>query len=294
MTDGPRDTIAVLGTGIMGAPMARNLLRAGFGVRVYNRTREKARALQDDGAVVADSPADAVRGADVLLTMLADADAVMAVTGDDVLSAQPQVWVQMSTVGVEGAQRLGGRAQEHAIAYVDAPVLGTREPAEQGQLRVLASGPDAALTRCEPIFDALGGRTLRLGAAGAGSAMKLVTNTWVLALVEGVAETLAMAEGLNVEPEGFLEAIADGPLDSAYAQTKGRAMIERDFSAVSFPLRWARKDAGLMRAASEQASLELPLVEAIDRALARAVQDGHGDQDLAATFLSSLPSSCAR
>ncbi len=100
-----------------------------------------------------------------------------------------------------------------------------------------------------------------------------------------------MAEGLSVEPERFLEAIADGPLDSAYAQMKGRSMIERDLDAVSFPLRWARKDAGLMRAASEQASLALPLVEAIDRALARAVQDGRGDQDVAATFLSSLPSS---
>lgn len=292
MTEPQKDTIAVLGTGIMGAPMVRNLLRAGFAVHVYNRTPEKAQALEDDGAVVAGSPAEAARGADVLLTMLADADAVMSVIGDDVLATGPQVWVQMSTVGLEGARRLGVRAREHAIAYVDAPVLGTREPAEQGQLRVLASGPDEALTRCEPIFAALGSRTLRLGAAGAGSAMKLVTNTWVLTLVEGVAETLAMAEGLNVELEGFFEAIADGPLDSAYAKMKGHAMIERDFGAVSFPLRWARKerkDAQLMRTAGEQAGLDLPMVEAIDRALARAVAAGHGDQDMAATFLSSLP-----
>ncbi len=175
MNDAHKDTIAVLGTGIMGAPMARNVLRAGFTVRVCNRSPEKAQALQGDGAVVADSPAEAVRGADVMLTMLADADSVMAVTGEEVLCAQPQVWVQMSTVGMQGAQRLGERARTHAIAYVDAPVLGTREPAEQGQLRVLASGPDEALVRCEPIFDALASRTLRLGAAGAGSAMKLVT-----------------------------------------------------------------------------------------------------------------------
>src|SRR3954466_12747681 len=138
-------TLAVLGTGIMGAAMARNLLAAGLEVRAWNRTRDKAEPLADDGAKVAYSPVEAAEGADFVLTMLADADTVAeAVDSEGALSALADdgVWLQMSTVGIEGSERLAGIADEHGVAYVDAPVLGTKEPAEQGQLIVLASGPE--------------------------------------------------------------------------------------------------------------------------------------------------------
>jgi 3-hydroxyisobutyrate dehydrogenase len=288
MAAADRDTIAVLGTGIMGGGIVRNLLGAGFPVRVWNRTREKAESLADAGAEVAASPAETAVGADIVLTMLSDADALVEVMSDGPLEAGPRVWVQMSTVGVEGTERLAALAAEHDVAFVDAPVLGTRQPAEEGQLRVLASGPDEALKRCQPLFDAVGSRTFRLGPAGQGSRMKLVTNIWVITLVEGVAEALALAEGLGADPEAFLDAIADGPLDSPYAKTKAKAMVAREFPA-SFPLRWASKDAELIRAAAAGAGLDLLLVEGIADALARGVQAGHGDEDLAATFLTSAP-----
>src|SRR5919112_2016149 len=140
------NTIAVLGTGIMGAAMARNLLAAGMEGRVWNRTREKAEPLADEGARVADTPTDAAEGAGFVLTMLADADTVAQAAGgeDSALSALPDdgVWLQMSTVGIEGHERLAQIAGERGVFYVDAPVLGTKEPAEQGQLIVLASGPE--------------------------------------------------------------------------------------------------------------------------------------------------------
>jgi 3-hydroxyisobutyrate dehydrogenase len=276
--------VAVLGTGIMGAPMARNLLAAGFPLRVWNRSSEKAEPLAADGAVVADSPREASDGAEIVLTMLADADAVLDTVADALDGTQ--VWVQASTIGVEGTERCAALAGEHGVAFVDAPVLGTKQPAEQGQLIVLASGPADQRERLAPLFDAIGARTFWLGDAGAGTRLKLVANAWVLSLVEGLAETLVLAEGLGVAPELFLETIAGGPLDCGYAQLKGKAMIERDFPA-SFPLSLALKDARLVRKAAERAGVELPLVETVERQFERADDDGHGDEDMAAVFLAT-------
>src|SRR5436190_8141563 len=170
--------VAVVGTGIMGAAMARNLARAGFRTRAWNRTREKAEPLADDGVEIADSAAEAIEGADAVITMLADAPAVREVTigAGGSLAAFPAdaVWLQMSTIGVAGTEELANAGAERGIAFVDAPVLGTRQPAEAGELIVLASGPDDALDRSEPVFDVVGARTFRLGKAGMGTRMKLV------------------------------------------------------------------------------------------------------------------------
>jgi 3-hydroxyisobutyrate dehydrogenase len=281
MAEASGQTIAVLGTGYMGAGIAGNLIRAGFDVRVWNRTREKAEPLGEQGAAVADSAAEAARGATFLLTMLSDADALAEVVGGP-LEAGPEIWIQTSTIGLEGTRRMAELAEEHGVTFVDAPVLGTRQPAEKGELRILASGPAEALDRCQAVFDAIGSRTLRLGEAGQGSRLKLATNLWVLTIVEGLAESLALAQGLGVEPARVLEAIADGPLDLPYAQNKAKAMLERDFEP-AFPLRLAAKDAELMAAAAD--GLDLPLMEGVAAALSEAVRAGHGDLDVAATFL---------
>src|SRR5919199_6299030 len=239
------NTVAVLGTGIMGAGMARNLLAASMDVRAWNRTREKAEPLAEDGAEVADSPAEAAEGADFVLTMLADADAVAEAVGGEngALStlAEGGVWLQMSTVGVKGSERLAGIADEYGVTYVDAPVLGTKQPAEQGQLIVLASGPEEVRERCQPIFDAVGSQTYWLGPAGAGSRLKLVTNNWIVGLLSTLAETIGFARALDVDPAQFLEVIEGGPLGPPYAQMKGQMMIEEEFPT-SFSANLARKD----------------------------------------------------
>jgi 3-hydroxyisobutyrate dehydrogenase len=277
-----RDTVAVLGTGIMGAPMARNLLAAGFPVRVWNRTAEKTASLGAAGAVIGASPEEAAEGAQIVLTMLTDADAVLETAAGALAGAE--VWIQASTVGIEGGERCAALAAERGVAYVDAPVLGTRQPAEEGKLTVLASGPADVRERVDPLFDAVGAKTWWLGEAGAGQRLKLVANTWVLALVEGLAETLQLAEGLGVDPQSFLDVIAGGPLDAGYAQAKGSGMIAREF-APAFPLRHAAKDLRLVEAAAGRHDLEVPLVAAISARFAQGVAAGNGDLDMSATFL---------
>src|SRR5947209_6733033 len=223
--------VVVLGAGgIMGFPIARNLARGGFAVSAWNRSREKAQPLADDGVSVAASPAEAAPGADVVITMLSDADAVLESARDALrVAGDGVVWVQMSTVGLDGTERCAALADEHGVTLVDAPVLGTKAPAEQGELIVMASGPESARERLDPLFEAIAKKVLWVGDAGAGTRLKLVTNSWIVTVVEGAAETVALAEGIGVDPHEFLEVVAGGRLDLPYLQTKGKTIVERYF-----------------------------------------------------------------
>jgi 3-hydroxyisobutyrate dehydrogenase len=281
--------IAMLGTGTMGAPMARNLQAAGLEVTAWNRTREKADALGDDGVEVAGSAEEAVRGADIVITMLADGDSVAAVMEDGgalAAMADDALWLQMSTVGIAATETLAALAEERSVPFVDAPVLGTKMPAEKGELQVLASGPEDQQERCGPIFEAVGREARWLGEAGAGTRTKLVLNNWLLSLTEGVAETVAFAEAIDVDPREFLDVISGGPLDSGYAQLKGGAMIERDFSP-AFSLSLARKDAGLVLEAAERHDFEAAVARVVKAQMEKAEEAGHGDDDMAATYWAS-------
>ena len=286
-------TVAVLGTGIMGAPMARHLAQAGFDVRAWNRTAAKAQPLADHGVQVCSSPAEAMSGADFLVTMLADTDAVAgSVTADDALGkaaraegTQPGslVWVQASTVGIDGTARLSGLAADAGARYVDAPVLGTRDPAESGQLTVLASGDEDLRELCAPLFDAYGARTVWLGAGDRATRFKLVMNSWVLALTTATAEAMALAGGLGLDPHRFLDAIEGGPLDVGYAHVKGEMMTRREF-APAFPAWGALKDAGLILDAARAAGVRLAVADGVRNAMQAAVDAGHGDEDMSAVW----------
>lgn len=273
--------VALLGTGIMGRGMAASIVRAGIPLTVWNRTPEKAADL---GADLADSAHEAVEGAAIMITVLADAGSVEA-TVREAKPAAGTIWLQTATVGVEGCNRLGVLAADLGLVYVDAPVLGTKGPAEAGQLTVLASGPDEAREPLGPVLDAIGARTLWLGAAGQGSRLKLVANSWVLTIVEGVAESLALARALGLDPQAFLDVVEGGPLDAPYVQVKGAAMLSGELDA-QFPLWGAAKDARLIQEAGRAAGVDLALIEAARRHYERALADGHGDLDMAATYLS--------
>ena len=280
-------TVAFLGTGIMGAPMARNCAAAGLEVRASNRTAEKAQALAGAGVTPVDAPVEAVRGADAVVTMLTDGAAVEAVMGGDggALAAMDDdgVWLQMSTVGSAATERLAGLASERGVDYVDAPVVGTRQPAEAGELLVLASGPEEVRDRVAPVLDAVGRATRWVGdEPGPASRLKLVFNGWLVSLIESLSETLAFSRAMGIPPEEFLEAIDGTAMNVPYAQLKGKAMARMDFSEVAFPLRLAHKDARLMLEAAEAEGLELPLMRTAESQFARAEAQGHGDEDLAA------------
>lgn len=285
------EAVAVLGAGgTMGFAMARNLARGGIEVRAWNRSPDKAEPLAEDGATIARTPAEAADGADVVLTMLSDTDAVLDATGGDdgALSAASEatLWLQMSTLGVAGTERCMKLAAEREVDFVDAPVLGTKQPAEEGQLIVMASGQDELRGRVAPILEIVGKKTMWLGEAGKGSALKVVTNSWLVTVVEGAAETIALAEAAGVDPQDFLDAIEGGPLDMPYLELKAKAMIGRNFEP-SFRLALASKDAGLVSEAADRAGIELPVLAAIRERMQQGVQ-AHGDKDLSATFLTSV------
>jgi 3-hydroxyisobutyrate dehydrogenase len=284
-----RPPVALLGTGIMGLGMGRSMLRAGLPLRAWNRTRAKALPLEADGAVIAATPADAVRDAAVIVTMLSDGLAVsetMAAAAPGLRSGQ--VWAQTATVGLPGLQPLARLAREHGLLFVDAPVLGTRQPAEQGALAVLAAGPDEARPVLQPVFDAVGRKTIWLGAeAGAATRLKLVVNSWVLAVTTSAAEALALARGLGIDPELFLQAVAGGPVDCAYLQSKAAAILGGDFSA-NFGLDMAAKDARLVSEAASAAGIRLDVAPAVAGRFRRAAELGHPDEDMAATYFASF------
>jgi 3-hydroxyisobutyrate dehydrogenase len=276
--------VAVLGTGAMGAPMARNLLAAGHDVAVWNRSRAKAEAIE--GVHPAGSPALAVEGAELVITMLSDGDAVERTIANALPSLdRGTVWAQMSTVGLHATERFARLAQEHGLEYVDAPVLGTRAPAEQGELIVLGAASQAVRKRCEPVFEAIAKRTLWVGEPPTGTKLKLVVNTWIIGLVETLAETVALARDLGLDPATFLEVIEGEPFDSRYAQIKGKAMIEGEFPP-SVRLALALKDAGLVLEAAE---IQLPLVQTVAEQFQQAFAAGHGDEDMAAVIHATLP-----
>jgi 3-hydroxyisobutyrate dehydrogenase len=262
--------VAVLGTGTMGAGMVRSLRRADLPVRMWNRDPAKARALTGTGAQACDSPEEAARGADVVLTMVFDVDAV-----DDVIRraapAAGTVWLQASTVCVDGVGRTVATADELGLVLVDAPVLGTREPAEKGALVVLASGPEEVRERVTPVFDAIGSKTLWLGPAGAGSRMKLVCNSWVFMVTAGVAQAVAGARALDLDPRDFLAAIEGGPLDAPYVHVKSGLMLDEDYPP-SFALDVAAKDARLIGTALAAAGVSDRLTAAVLETMDAAAQ----------------------
>jgi 3-hydroxyisobutyrate dehydrogenase len=267
--------IAVLGTGIMGGPIARNLAASGHDVRAWNRTREKAEGL---GAEVADTPAEAVAQADVLITMLADGPTVEEVVPE----LDPDVlWVQMSTVGLADTARF---AERHS-RFVDAPVLGSKPQAESGELLVLAAGGE----RPEELFDTIASRVMWLAdEPGAGTALKLTTNLWIMNLVQNLADTFVLAEALGLDPRWFLEAIEGRPMDSPYAHLKGEKILNREFTA-AFALKHAAKDIRLALEAARSAGVDLALGPATLKRFERAIELGYGDQDNATVWFAGRP-----
>ncbi len=264
----------------MGAGIAGSLAREGHEVVVWNRTAARAEAVAGDGVTVAASVAEAVSGSDAVVTVLFDTDAVLAVSGEIVGALGPDaVWIQTSTVGPDGARRI---AEAAGGQIVDAPVLGTKKPAQDGTLVVLASGPSGLLEKAKPVFDAIGSRTVVAGdLVGQASALKLATNSWVGLITAGAAQSLALGQALGLDPGLVLEAIKGGPADSPYLQLKGAAMIEGSWTT-SFAVDGVVKDLGLMIDAAEGADFPSDLLRSVRGLFEAASADGHGADDMAA------------
>jgi len=274
--------LAVLGLGTMGAAMAGTAMRSGIPLVVWDRRPGASADLATQGAQVARSVANAVEEADVVITMVTNADAIVSIATEHGLlrALRPgTVWAQMSTIGIEGTDRVVNMVshQRPDTYFVDAPVSGSKVPAEQGKLLIFASGPDDARPRVAPVFDAIGQRTLWLGPAGAGSRMKLVNNVLLAFTAEGVANSFALAHRLGLEATSVIDAFDGGPLVSQWESGKFRRIAQGEYSE-EFALRLALKDVRL--ALSEAGPGRFPALAALAEEWAAIVDRGLGQEDV--------------
>ncbi len=281
---GKRSSVAVLGLGIMGSAMTRNLIAANLPTTVWNRSPSAMAPLSEAGARVAQSPGAAVQGAPIVITMLPTANVLHAVIFDGNVAeafSQGAVWAQMGTIGLAATTDIATELRQLRpdVLFVDAPVSDSKGPAEAGQLLILASGPVKAKAILDPAFSAIGRKTVWLGEAGQGSRMKLVVNAYMSAVIEGIAEALELADRLGVDGSELAEVIEGGPLDAPIADAKLHKMEQGDL-APEFPLEWALKDVDLALAAA--GGDRLPMLTALSEQWRAAVEAGHGREDVSA------------
>ena len=277
-----QEQVAVLGIGAMGHGMATSALRAGIPTIVWNREPGATRDLAGLGADVAQTAADAARRAAIVVTMVTNADAVVSIAREQGMLAAlapNAIWAQMSTIGVAGIDRVAAMVDEERpdVTLLDAPVSGSKDPAAQGQLTIFASGPDEARSRVNPLFDALGQRTVWVGAVGTGTRLKVVNNTWLAFTSEAIATSVALARRLGLETETVIDALGGGPLVSPWQAAKLQRIVKGDFSP-QFALSLALKDVHLALEAADE-DLFAALGCLADE-WQQVVDEGLGDQDL--------------
>lgn len=275
-------TTAFLGLGTMGRAMATSALRAGIPTIVWNREPQATRNVAELGAEVAETAADAARRAEIVVTMVTDADAVISIARDEGMLAAlapGTIWVQMSTIGVEGIDRVAAivDADRPDVTLLDAPVSGSKVPAEQGQLTIFASGPEEARSRVDPLFEALGQRTIWVGAVGAGSRLKLVNNTWLAFTSEAVVSSIALARRLGLGTETVIDALGGGPLVAPWQAAKLQRIANDDYST-QFGLSLALKDVHLALQAADDG--RFAALASLADEWQHAVDDGLGEQDV--------------
>jgi 3-hydroxyisobutyrate dehydrogenase len=262
--------------------MARSLLRAGHEVSVWNRTAAKAEPLGADGATVAGTPAAAVAGAEVVVVMLFDTDAVLGVLAEAAAGAPDAVWLQTSTIGPAGTERVAALAAGLGLTVVDAPVLGTKGPAEQGKLVALLAGDAAAIETARPVIEGYSARAVLAGSGlGDASALKLACNAYIATLTAAIGQSIALARALGVDPALFGEAMRGGAADSPYLHMKAELIAKEEYPA-AFSLDGARKDVGLILAAARAAGVTDDVLAALDGLYQRASDAGRGAEDMSA------------
>jgi 3-hydroxyisobutyrate dehydrogenase-like beta-hydroxyacid dehydrogenase len=276
--------LAFIGAGNMGSAMARNLLKAGHQVTVYNRTRARAEPLRQEGAVLADSPADAARGAEAIVTMLAEDVAVeQAAQGFRQTLARGAIHIGMSTIGVACSKHLAEQHAAHGQVYVAAPVFGRPEAAAAAKLWIVAAGPPESIARSKPVFDAVGRGTSVVGAdPWLANAVKLSGNFLIAAALESLGEAFALVRKSGVDAGQFLEIINTALFNSPLYAGYGAAIAKERFEPAGFKLRLGFKDLRLAQEAAEAAAVPMPFAGVLrDRFLA-AMARGEGDLDWAA------------
>ncbi|MFC7044373.1 NAD(P)-dependent oxidoreductase [Halobacteriaceae archaeon GCM10025711] len=279
------ETVGFIGLGAMGAPMAWNVRGAGYDLRVWNRTTERAEPFQDEGATVCSSPREVAEGADVVVTMVTDDDALFDVLeGEDGVFAgleENTVLMNMSTVSHDATARAADEANRRGAEFVDAPVSGTVGPAQEGVLTVLVGGDDAIVEMVTPVLEAMGSDVVRCGPVGQGTNMKLFINLLLGGVMETFAEALVFGKAHDLDVDTMLDVVGSGPVAAPLLTAKGEAIRDGDF-APQFPVDLLFKDLDLVLDAAGDAEVPLPATAATREAVNGARALGHGDEDMAA------------
>ena len=285
----PERKVAFLGLGIMGRPMAENLLSAGFGVVAWNRTRERAEEL---GAEVADTPAAAAAVTGLTVSMLPDAPEVEQVLLGPEGAAQgmPErgLCIDMSTIAPSASRSIAARLGERGIAFLDAPVTGSRPRAEDGTLTIMAGGDATDFERGRPLFEAMGELVLHVGPQGHGSMAKLINNTVAAITAAAIAEGLTLADTSGLDVDALLKVMSAGSGASTMLDLKARPMIERDFEPL-FKLEHMLKDVRHCIAEARELGVELRLAGVAESLYAAAAERGLGERDFAAVIEATTP-----
>lgn len=279
-----QSAVAVLGLGAMGHAFAANLLNKGFSVSGWNRTASRGEDLVAAGLHLCDTPEEAVRSAQVVITMLADGDTTRDVLQQAISSiGKGSTLIQMATIGVDHTDKLIAwlAAEREDVLFIDAPVSGTKAPAEKGQILIMASGDASRAQSAESVFAAIGKGTQWLGEAGQASRMKLVINSWLIGMVQSLAESMRLAERFGFSADNVWQMLEGGPLAAPYARLKLTAIAEDDFTP-QMQLALALKDARLALSAFDD--LNLPALENIASLWQQAVDAGYGDRDLSVIY----------
>ncbi len=276
-----------VGTGLMGSRMAANLLQGGHALTLWNRTRAKAEAAAGGGARVASSPAEAAAGVEVLVSMLADPQAVrQAALGENgFLEALPRgaLWVDSSTVNPSFSREMGRLAEARGVGFLDAPVAGTVGPAQEGRLVFFVGGAEEELSRCRPLLELMGRAVIHAGGVGMGTSMKMVVNLMLAGAMAAFSEALSLAEALGLSRELVLDKVLGGPVAAPFLSAK-RDKIERGSFEAEFPLKWMAKDLHLASLSAHEAGVAVPATGAVGELYALAARQGHAEEDFSALY----------
>jgi len=280
--------IGFIGMGIMGSRMAANLLKKGHELVIYNRTREKAQPLLDRGAAWADTPADLAKQVQVVITMLSKPDAVAEAALYDKHSflgsmLTNSLWIDSSTVNPSFSRRMAGEAAERKVRFLDAPVAGSRGPAEAGQLIFFVGGHSQDVEAARPLFEAMGKAVFPMGVHGMGSAMKMVNNIILGQAMTAFCEALTFGESLGMTKKVMFETLATSPVTAPFLNIKRQKFEKEDYS-VEFPLQWMHKDLHLASETAFETGAALPGMHAAKELYALAIRDGMGEEDFMAVY----------
>ncbi|MEL7432918.1 MAG: NAD(P)-dependent oxidoreductase [Chloroflexota bacterium] len=279
--------LGFIGTGIMGSRMAINLLKNGHDVIVHNRTQANAQPVIDAGATWAETPATVAQQTDIVFTMLAHPNAVesVALGENGLLSAlsEGNLWVDCSTVNPMFVRRMAEQASKHGIRYMDAPVAGSKNQAQEAQLVFFVGGADDDVATCQPYFEAMSKAVNHVGGVSMGTSLKLVINHLLATSMLAFAEGLALGESLGIDRETLLNTIVGGPVAPPYLAGK-RAKIASDTYETEFPLRWMQKDTAMVAETAFDAGVAMPSANITKEIFQLATRFGYGDDDFSAIY----------